>query len=391
MKNFNGEQLKKARVYRGYTVGELAELSGYQRQTISMYENGKSTPIDISVIMNLSRVLNFPPQFFTDQSVKLSSGSTYFRALLTTNKKYRNQQEQKMEFVAALYSFIQEYVDFPELNLPEIPCDVSPEEAAGILRKHWGLGDRPISNLIYTVEENGIIVTSFKTETDDVDAFSKMIEIEGEQRYFIGYSSNKTSAARIHFDVAHELGHICLHGWSEDVESLSKEEFKEREEQAHRFAAAFLLPESTFRRDVIAGPYSLPYYKQLKQKWKVSMAAMIRRAYTLNIISADDYQMLVRTMQRRSIWKNEPLDDVLITSEPSLLRTSVMMLLSEKVFTPKEFVDELSFDFGLSLYSEEIEHLLNLPENTLQVNRVLAFPKMMIKKTIMINKNSKEN
>ena len=380
MKNFNGEQLKKARVYRGYTVGELAELSGYQRQTISMYENGKSTPIDISVIINLSRVLNFPPQFFTDQSVKLSSGSTYFRALLTTNKKYRNQQEQKMEFVAALYSFIQEYVDFPELNLPEIPCDVSPEEAAGILRKHWGLGDRPISNLIYTVEENGIIVTSFKTETDDVDAFSKMIEIEGEQRYFIGYSSNKTSAARIHFDVAHELGHICLHGWSEDVESLSKEEFKEREEQAHRFAAAFLLPESTFRRDVIAGPYSLPYYKQLKQKWKVSMAAMIRRAYTLNIISADDYQMLVRTMQRRSIWKNEPLDDVIITSEPSLLRTSVMMLLSEKVFTPKEFVDELSFDFGLSLYSEEIEHLLNLPENTLQVNRVLAFPKMIIKK-----------
>lgn len=379
MKNFNGEQLKKARVYRGYTVGELAELSGYQRQTISMYENGKSTPIDISVIMNLSRVLNFPPQFFTDQSFKLSSGSTYFRALLTTNKKYRNQQEQKMEFVAALYSFIQEYVDFPELNLPEIPCDVSPEEAAGILRKHWGLGDRPISNLIYTVEENGIIVTSFKTETDDVDAFSKMIEIEGEQRYFIGYSSNKTSAARIHFDVAHELGHICLHGWSEDVESLSKEEFKEREEQAHRFAAAFLLPESTFRRDVIAGPYSLPYYKQLKQKWKVSMAAMIRRAYTLNIISADDYQMLVRTMQRRSIWKNEPLDDVLITSEPSLLRTSVMMLLSEKVFTAKEFVDELSFNFGLSLYSEEIEHLLNLPKNTLLVNRVLTTPKVFLK------------
>ena len=109
------------------------------------------------------------------------------------------------------------------------------------------------------------------------------------------------------------------------------------------------------------------------------MAAMIRRAYTLNIISADDYQMLVRTMQRRSIWKNEPLDDVLITSEPSLLRTSVMMLLSEKVFTAKEFVDELSFNFGLSLYSEEIEHLLNLPENTLLVNRVLTTPKVFLK------------
>ena len=380
MKNFNGEQLKKARIYRGYTVGELAELSGYQRQTISMYENKKSTPIDASVVFNLSRVLNFPPQFFTDQTINIDSGSTYFRALLTTNKRYRSQQEQKMEFVAALYSFIQEYVDFPELNLPEFPPNVSPEEAASILRKYWGLGDRPISNLIYTAEENGIIVTSFKTETDDVDAFSKILDINGEQRYFIGYSSNKTSAARIHFDVAHELGHICLHDWSEDVETLSKEEFKEREEQAHRFAAAFLLPESTFRNEIIRSPYSLPYYKQLKQKWKVSMAAMIRRAYTLNIITADDYQMLVRTMQRRSIWKNEPLDDILITTEPSLLRTSVTMLLSEKVFTAKEFVDELSFNFGLSLYSEEIEHLLNLPENTLQVNKVLTFPKMMIRK-----------
>ena len=380
MKNFNGEQLKKARIYRGYTVGELAELSGYQRQTISMYENKKSTPIDVSVVFNLSRVLNFPPQFFTEQTINIDSGSTYFRALLTTNKKYRSQQEQKMEFVAALYSFIQEYVDFPELNLPEFPQNASPEEAASILRKHWGLGDRPISNLIYTAEENGIIVTSFKTETDDVDAFSKMLDINGEQRYFIGYSSNKTSAARIHFDVAHELGHICLHDWSEDVETLSKEEFKEREEQAHRFAAAFLLPESTFRNEIIRSPYSLPYYKQLKQKWKVSMAAMIRRAYTLDIITADDYQMLVRTMQRRSIWKNEPLDDILITAEPSLLRTSVTMLLSEKVFTAKEFIDELSFNFGLSLYSEEIEHLLDLPENTLQVNRVLTFPKMMIRK-----------
>ena len=380
MKNFNGEQLKKARIYRGYTVGELAELSGYQRQTISMYENKKSTPIDASVVFNLSRVLNFPPQFFTDQTINIDSGSTYFRALLTTNKKYRSQQEQKMEFVAALYSFIQEYVDFPELNLPEFPQNASPEEAASILRKHWGLGDRPISNLIYTAEENGIIVTSFKTETDDVDAFSKMLDITGEQRYFIGYSSNKTSAARIHFDVAHELGHICLHDWSEDVETLSKEEFKEREEQAHRFAAAFLLPESTFRNEIIRSPYSLPYYKQLKQQWKVSMAAMIRRAYTLDIITADDYQMLVRTMQRRSIWKNEPLDDILITAEPSLLRTSVTMLLSEKVFTAKEFIDELSFNFGLSLYSEEIEHLLDLPENTLQINRVLTFPKMMIRK-----------
>jgi transcriptional regulator with XRE-family HTH domain len=124
MKKFNGEQLRKARVYRGYTVGELAELLGCQRQTISMYENGKSTPGDISVVFNISRVLNFPPQFFSEDGVKLDEGSTYFRALLTTNKKYRNQQEQKLEFLASIYSFIQEYVHFPKVDLPKFSRNI---------------------------------------------------------------------------------------------------------------------------------------------------------------------------------------------------------------------------------------------------------------------------
>jgi Zn-dependent peptidase ImmA (M78 family) len=42
------------------------------------------------------------------------------------------------------------------------------------------------------------------------------------------------------------LGHILLHEWSEDIETLSKDEFKERESQAHAFASAFLLPKEAF-------------------------------------------------------------------------------------------------------------------------------------------------
>ena len=41
---FNGERLKKARIYRGLTVAELAEQVGCQRQTLSMYEISKSQP-----------------------------------------------------------------------------------------------------------------------------------------------------------------------------------------------------------------------------------------------------------------------------------------------------------------------------------------------------------
>lgn len=117
----------------------------------------------------------------------------------------------------------------------------------------------------------------------------------------------------------------------------------------------------------------------LKRKWKVSIQAMIRRSYSLGIISMDDYQMMIRTLQRRGMRKEEPLDDELITASPSLLKTAVMMLLNENVFTAKEFMDELSFAYNLSLELEEVEYLLNLPRNTLGSNKILQFSDLKLK------------
>lgn len=375
--NFNGERLKKARIYNGMTVAELAEKVDCQRQTISMYENGKSKPIDDSIIDKLSNTLNFPVKFFLEKDTATLTGSTYFRALLTTNKKYRSEQVQKMEFVAKIYAFMSEYISFPKLTLPDF-SNHSPEQAASLLREYWGLGKKPIENIIHEVEQRGILVTSFATATDDIDAFSQMLDVNGETIYLIGYSNNKTSAARLHFDIAHELGHICLHEWSEDVETLERSEFKEREAEANRFASAFLLPEESFKSDLLSGSLRIPYYTELKKKWKVSIQAMNRRAYTLGIISMDEYQIMIRTLQRRGLRKDEPLDDVLMTSSPSLLKTAVIMLLNEKVFTPKEFMDELSFSNNLSLFPEEVEFLLNLPSKTLTPSKILNFPDLRV-------------
>lgn len=376
---FNGERLKKARLYRGLTVAELADKIDCQRQTVSMYENNRIKSPESSTVEKLSRELKFPVKYFYEPNCTLNVGSTYFRALLTTNKKYRNEQIQKMEFVAQVFSLLKDYIEFPELELPKVEKGTTPEEAAALLREEWGLGNKPIENLIFEVEQHGILVTNFQTLTDDIDAFSQMIDAQGESIFIMGYSSNKTSAARLHFDIAHEMGHICLHEWSEDIEMLSKEEFKERESEANRFASAFLLPADTFRRDAIQNPKSIPYYTQLKSKWKVSIAAMIRRSFTLGLISRDDYQMLLRVLQRRGMRKEEPLDDKIITAGPSLLKTSVIMLLNEKIFTPKELMDELSFTYNLSLYPEEIEFLLDLPKGTLSVNKIVPLHNLQLK------------
>lgn len=377
---FNGERLKKARIYRGLTVAELAEQVNCQRQTLSMYEISKSQPTDTDVVARIAQILDFPVNYFYEHSEPCISGTVYFRSLLTTNKKYRSEQIVKMDFLSQVYSLLQDYVEFPKFDSLYLNENITPEKAAAALRDAWNLGYGPVDNLVSVVEQHGIIVTSFSTSTDDVDAFSEFVDGGDFPTYLIAYSNNKTSAARIHFDIAHELGHICLHEWSEDIEDITKEEFKKRELEANEFAAAFLLPEETFRQDALAGPKTITYYKQLKKKWKVSIAAMIRRAEKLGVMSMEEYQSLIRIMQRRGQRKEEPLDDILITASPALLKTSVLLLLQENVFTSKEFMAELSESYGLSINPSEVEYLLDLPVGILSPSKIIDITSLQLKR-----------
>lgn len=371
-RQFNGERLSYARKYRGLSVTELADKVGVQRQTVSMYENNKLTNPEYDKIKKFSEILNFPTRFFMEKSnVEFEKSATYFRSLMTTNKIYKAEQEVKIEFISIIYEFLSEYLDFQPLNLPDIDIGTSPEEAAAILREHWNLGNRPIDNLIYLAESNGLIVAGFNSNSNAVDAFSHKISSDLTDTYLIGYSKNKSSATRIHFDIAHELGHILLHNWKEDLECLDKTEFDYMEKQAHKFAAAFLLPADTFIPDVLGYEGQLSHYIELKKKWKVSIAAMIIRAKDLGLISPEVYQKMMRNMQKLGIRKVEPLDDILTTAKPSLLKQAVVALFEDGAFTPKEFIDELSSAYGLTLNPELIEELLNLPAGMMQVKNDL--------------------
>lgn len=376
--NLNGERLKKARIYRELSVSDLAEQSECSRQSIYMYEKEKTKRVDLNTIETLAKVLKFPERFLCETDMKAEIGSTYFRALLTTSSKYRESQIQKMEFLADIFVFLQEYLEFPHHAIPDC-AGQTPEEAAATLRREWHLGTRPIENIVSLVESNGIIVTKFSVDTNDIDAFSQLVRIGDEDIYLIGYSENKTAASRIHFDIAHELGHICLHGWSEDIEKIDRDEFKKREKEANEFAAAFLLPGESFAKDAAVNPKSIPAYTELKRKWKVSIQAMARRSFSLGLITMEEYQEIIRTLQRRGMRKQEPLDNMLVTASPTLLKTAVIMLLTENVFTPQEFMDELSYNYNLSLYPKEVESLLDLPRGTLNKPKAVYLNNLKLK------------
>lgn len=375
---FNRDRLRKALDIKCMTLSDLAKEVGVSRQTISDYINNDNASVDLVKIKRISEILNFPFNFFYETDSDVKTNAAYFRSQLTTKKFYRSAQKCKLELIARIYNFIKEYVEFPVLNIPDCR-GLSPEEAALKLREEWNLGLNPIENIIPIAEQNGLIVVCYDTETDAIDAFSQRFILDNNAEVFIiGYSSNKKSAARIHFDIAHELGHICLHDWY-CTDELEKDEFKEKEDEANRFASALLLPEEPFLYDVCKAKIGVRDYSRLKRKWKTSIAAMLMRANRLGVITNEDYKNMIIKMQKLGIRKQEPLDNDLITAEPSILKTSVSLLLSNDVFTKEEFMDSLTDEGNLTLYPQQVEQLLGLQRGTLQSTKRIEFPQLTLK------------
>ena len=223
-----------------------------------------------------------------------------------------------------------------------------------------------------TVESNGIIITSLFTDKDEIDAFSQRTIINGNSVYIIVLNSTKNNV-RTRFDIAHELGHIFLHPWSENIEELSRQEFKERESQANKFAGAFLLPRESFGNDVSHYPTKLEYYLHLKEKWNVSIQAMIYRTHQLKIISTTQYQYLMRQISKRGWRSCEPYDRP-FNIEKTLLQEAIELLFSSGEMKPYDLMTALKSK-GLYMRHEDVEDLLSIERDSLK--ETTSVPKLI--------------
>lgn len=378
-KKFYGERLRSARMYRGLTLTELAKRTEISKQSISLYENDNNTP-DYMKVRLLASELNFPyDYFFQKDSYAAKTETTYFRSLASATKKDRTAQSIKLEYVAKMYEILLEFITFPEMNLPSVDfvgCDdvfecenedaiQEIEDIAAQVRKYWDIGTGPIKDLQYLLEKNGIIVTGFDTNEDKIDAFSQRTIVAGNDIYFIAVALGNRPEGRIRFDMAHELGHILLHPWSEDLEAITKDEFKARERQANMFASAFLLPRDSFGKDIASYPTDLKYYQFLKNKWKVSIQAMIYRAHQLGIMSDNQYQYLMRQVSKNG-WRIKEPGDVPYSLNENIFQGAIDLLIEQNVLTAKEILDLFKKN-GVTLYPEDMEELLHLRPDTLKV------------------------
>lgn len=376
MDNFNGERLKLARIYRNMTSSELAEKIGVSRQAVLQYEKNEIKP-KLETEFTIITTLHFPKDFFYMENLdNIPVDNTFFRALSSTKKIDLQTQEEKTRIIVYIYEILSNYFNYPELDLQEIDINIdlnnkeNIEDIAMRLRNYWELGTQPVENMVNLLENKGIIVSTLNVGKKTIDAFTQVHKINGKVKYCVVLSNDKQSVARRNFDAAHELGHIILHKNIERVEELSLEEQRKLEEQANIFAASFLMPKNEFFRDLI-DPLNLEYYKELKKKWKVSIAAMVMRARQLGRITNAQYIDLVKAMNYKKWRIREPLDNQWKLQETILFKKSIEMLKSSGIFSGSQFVYKIA-QMGIPMYADDLEELLDLEKGTLSDENILS-------------------
>jgi Zn-dependent peptidase ImmA (M78 family) len=211
------------------------------------------------------------------------------------------------------------------------------EAAARALRQHWGLGEKPLGNVLGLLESNGVRVFSLAEDTASVDAFS----FWRDQTPYVFLNTFKSAEHSI-FDSVHELCHLCCHRHA----GTERSRFAEREAQA--FASAFLMPAADVRSRM-ARFITVETVLAAKKRWRVSAMAMAYRLHTLGLLTEWRYKSACIELGRRGYRTGEPVG---IDRETSTVWKKILAQLWTEKMTKNEIAKKLN------LPQDEVESLI---------------------------------
>lgn len=360
---FSGQRLKEAREVRSMQQLILAELLEVSPQAISKYERGGAKPSP-EILERLADKLNVPPAFFLMPDRAVDNRTVFYRSLSAATKGARSRAEHRVSWLGDLTRYVSDFVDLPVVNIPDFGVPDNPfrldgsdiEQIAADARAHWGMRESPIGNMVTLMENQGAVVARDQLGAATLDSLSEFDQGSGRPLILIG--TDKGTPARWRFDVAHELGHLILHKRVDRRRFKNLAEHKEIENQAHRFAGAFLLPRAPFSEELYAA--SLDAMLTIKARWRVSVGMMIKRARQTHLINETVERRLWINYSRRG-WRGvEPLDDSMEHERPALLHRSFELILEAGAQTVHDIVGTTG------LPARDVASLAGLPEGFLE-------------------------
>lgn len=329
---FDGARLTLARHLAGLRKSDLAALIGKSATAVAGWESGAKRPAPVTVAQ-LALGLAVEPGFFAARSDDIAalSGVPHFRSLRSTSQLARDQAFAYGQLAVDIAASLERHVEFPDVDLPRLPlgpaadgagiADDGPEHAARLVREAWATGPGPAGHLVRLLENHGVLVVFSPPGAASVDAYS----FDSRLRPVVVLNPIKRDYYRQRFDVAHELGHLVLHGDADPGGRVV-------EEQASRFAAELLMPEDEIRDRLPAtmGGGAWVTLARLKEHWGVSIQALLFRARRLGRLSDVSYRNAMTTLSARG-WRRDEPGLIPVIEQPSLLPRAVELLNSEGI------------------------------------------------------------
>lgn len=280
--------------------------------------------------------MDFPVGFFSAPDIdEVMESAASFRGMAAMTAAERGAALAAGTFSYLFADWVEERFDLPVPDLVDL-SGTKPEAAARSLRQIWGLGERPIRNMVHLLEAKGVRVFALAENTKTVDAFSAW---RGEKP-FVFLNTMKT-AERSRLDAAHELAHLVLH-------KHGGPNGRAAEHEANCFASAFLMPADDVRA-VAPRVHNLNQVIQLKSRWGVSALALIVRLHQIGAITDWQYRTFCWKASERGMREREENG---IAREQSAVWQKVLTALWNERVTKEKIAGQLF------LPPPEIENLL---------------------------------
>jgi Zn-dependent peptidase ImmA (M78 family)/DNA-binding XRE family transcriptional regulator len=326
----NPAMLFLARESRGFSQTEFARKVGLSQATISRYEGG-ALEVATEHLEKIAGALEFPVTLFMLPEMIYGFGSScgsYHRKRATLPLRKLRMIHARINIKRIQISRLLLGADIESTNkFDRMDLDQyeTPERVASLVRASWQLPFGPINNLVRAIENAGGIVFSMPFGTSKIDAVSQYPP--GQPPLF--FLNSDSPPDRCRFTLAHEIGHIVMH--ETPTENL--------ESEADRFASEFLMPARDIGPDL--GRLTLEKAGALKPYWKVSMAAIIKRARTLDKLSEWQYKNLFTQLGVLGYRTKEPIQ---ISPEiPSIPAQLVDVHLNEHGYSVHDLSNSLGY------------------------------------------------
>ena len=325
------ERIRRLRLVRQWDQSTLARRVGVTQSIVSRIESGRLAPTE-EQLQGFAKAFGCTKEFI---SADLGLGPTtrpWLRAYADAGKKEADARTASAS-VAAEYVRRLGLKPLPDLLPPfteSLDDDDAIEDFAAYVRHLADIEQGSVvPSALRAAERLGCIVLPLESELGRHVGMS----LRADDLPIMCVAKGHVPGDRQRWTAAHELGHLTLH--ADAGPPRDAREARRMENQAHRFAAAFLCPGEALREtlsEVGDGKVTLNALVKVKHVWGVAIKALVHRCQELDIIDADHALGLYKQISKKKWGQKEPVE-VPLESAQWLPRTLMRKAQADDVVT----------------------------------------------------------